>query len=106
MLIATFLPSPWQGKVYAQLSRTDGSTAPNHSEILQKRTKNSKHFQLENGTVRSLVTGGVFHYQDDQLQWQDIQTAVLPTGRIKMSPTTFLPTTHPPSPTSRGSTGI
>jgi len=87
LLLAFALSAPlyWTGNLQAQSDQSLLTAEENVPEILENRTRNSKHFQLPNGAVRSQITSGSFHYLDAQNKWQDIEQNVVASNQSTWS---------------------
>ncbi len=48
-------------------------------ELVEKRTKNAKHFNNGNGSF-TVVTGNTYHYKDASGKWQDIDLSIKPAS--------------------------
>ena len=48
-------------------------------ELVEKRTKNAKHFDNGNGSFTA-VTGNTYHYKDASGKWQDIDLVIKPAS--------------------------
>lgn len=46
-------------------------------EVIEKRTRNSKHYLLADGSYKAIISFGDLHYEDENGQWQDIQTQLV-----------------------------
>jgi PKD repeat protein len=49
-----------------------------HNEIVSRRDANSKHFQNADGSVSMFTQAGPIHFKNEQGQWLDIDTRILP----------------------------
>jgi hypothetical protein len=49
-----------------------------HNEIISRRDANSKHFRNADGSVSMFTQAGLIHYKNEQGQWLDIDTRILP----------------------------
>jgi hypothetical protein len=56
-------------------------------EVIEKRTKNAKHFKNSDGTYTAQI-GGNYHYKDDNGKWQDIDLNI-ESGATGMSHSSF-----------------
>lgn len=57
---------PWESLIQGEIVR----------EVVEHRDRNSKHFQLATGEMQAIIGGAALHYQDDDGEWKDIDTAV------------------------------
>lgn len=48
------------------------------NEIISRRDANSKHFRNADGSVSMFTQAGLIHYKNEQGQWLDIDTRILP----------------------------
>jgi len=53
-------------------------------EVVDKRTRNAKHFKNSNGSF-TVVTGGTYHYKDASNHWQDISRSLVPATKTGYS---------------------
>lgn len=51
------------------------------TEIVSKRTENTKVFDNHNGTKQYIIHSGPIHYQDENNNWQEIDTAIQPSSK-------------------------
>lgn len=53
-------------------------------EVKEKRTKNSKHFLLADGSYKAEISMGDIHYEDENGQLQDISTDLVDEGDLDL----------------------
>lgn len=58
-----------------------------HSEITQKRAKNTKHFSLKDGNSQMVVFPYDIHYENDQGELVDINTELIEESDIQVDST-------------------
>jgi hypothetical protein len=64
--------------VSAQQSFSSLPYSDYQNEIISRRDANSKHFRNADGSVSMFTQAGLIHYKNEQGQWLDIDTRILP----------------------------
>lgn len=54
-------------------------------EIIEKRTFNTKHFLMDDGTMKAEIHQGNLHYQDEANNWEEINTALVDEADIDVT---------------------
>ncbi len=87
LTLAFGVPLAQVGVAYAETPQdAEQSASPSSNETSptvvredkSRRTENSKHFLLSDGTYRADISAGAVHYEDAVGEWQDIDTTLMP----------------------------
>jgi len=81
------IPSKQKGKATGEGMEQLKSRAAR--EITEKRSRNTKLFQMNDGSYQAIVAASDLHYEDQQGRWQDIQTDLVDEVELDNLPTSL-----------------
>ncbi|CAH1212741.1 hypothetical protein PAECIP111893_03593 [Paenibacillus plantiphilus] len=75
-----------KGKTSLDASKLEKETEPKAvKEMKEKRTFNTRHFLMDDGTMRAEIHQGNLHYQDEANNWEEINTALVDEADIDVT---------------------
>ncbi|MBW7475810.1 DNRLRE domain-containing protein [Paenibacillus oenotherae] len=79
-------PDNGTGELNTDDSRLEKDAEPKVvKEMTEKRTFNTKHFLMDDGTMRAEIHQGNLHFQDETHNWQEINTALIDEADIDIT---------------------
>ncbi|QMV42433.1 fibronectin type III domain-containing protein [Cohnella cholangitidis] len=74
-------PTDMPAAIAAESTKLDDMTS--RKELVEKRTANTKHYLMENGSKQTVITLEPQHYEDQNGDWQDITPALIDEADIQ-----------------------